>query len=212
MSLGSALYGAGRQAARNHIDKEIEKQIDVAAQEARERVKTHTADYLKQAWASYFISCAVKVALLFTLVILVVFAGLAKPVGAFLAAVLLTFGFAYDVARRKDEIWQIFVLTKQIGPNFKKIARSVVAKSVFEEVLTRANDAKVSRLAHLVWGVSGYRRDDKHDLIAKSVSDIAATALWSDITPFVRVTAFRVFGVMLIYASAAFLAVHWLTH
>jgi hypothetical protein len=212
ISLGSALFGVGRQVARKHIDSEITKQIDAAADEARARVKTHTAEYLNEAWKAYFISCAIKVGLLLALVALVIFAGLAKPVGALLAAVLLVFGFAYDVSKRRKEIWQVFTLARQHGLNIKKIARSIVAKSVFEEVLSHAKDSKVSRLARLVWGVSGYDRDEKYDLIAASVSEIASSALWSDIAPFMKVTLYRTAGIMAIYGVAAFLAVHWLTH
>ena len=212
ISLGSALFGVGRQAARKHIDSEITKQIDAAADEARARVKAHTADYLNDAWKAYFISCAIKVGLLAALVALVIFAGLAKPIGALLAAILLLLGFAYDIAKRRKEIWQVVTLAKEHGLNVKKIARSIVAKSVFEEVLSHAKDAKVSRLARLVWGVSGYDRGEKYDLIAASVSEIASSALWADIAPFVRVTIYRTAGIMAIYGVTAFLAVHWLTH
>jgi len=211
VGFGSALYGAGRKAARNHIDREVDKEIASAAELARQTVKNRTANYLNDAWRSYYISCAVKLLVLCSIIIFVVSADLPRPMGAFLASLLLLLGFAYDVAHRRDEIWQILKLVKSKGLNVKKITRDVVAKSVFEEVLSQANDAKVSRLAHLVWGMSGYNRDEKYDLIAQSVSNIASTAVWTDIAPFMRVTAYRVTGLMIIYAATAFLAVRWLT-
>ena len=211
IGFGSALYGAGRKAARNHIDKEIEKEIENAAVLARETVKNRTATYLNDAWKTYYISSGIKIAVLLAIIILVVSADMPRPVGAILASLLLLLGFTYDVSKRRDEIWQIFQLLRRKGLNIKKIARDLVAKSVFEEVLNEANSAKVSRMAHLVWGVSGYKRDEKYGVIAQSVSDLASTALWSDIAPFVRVTTYRVTGLMIIYAATAFLAVRWLT-
>lgn len=211
VGLGSALYGAGRKAARNHIDKEIEREIAKAASLARDTVKGRTATYLNEAWRDYYISCAIKLFSLAAIIVIVLATDMARPLGALLATLLLLVGFAYDVARRRDEIWQILKLIRSYGLNVKKIAREVVAKSVFEEVLLQTNDVKVSRLAHLVWSMSGYKRDDKYDLIAKSVSQIASDALWSDIAAFVRVTSYRVAGLMAIYAVTAFVAIRWLT-
>lgn len=211
IGVGSALFGAGRQAARNKIDRELEQHIEAAAIEARTQIRQHTSSYLTQAWRSYFISCAVKSALLVGLITLVVLEVITRVQGAIIAGAVLLGGLAYDTITRRKEIAQIWTLIRTHGLKGQTILRTLVTKTVFEEVLSRAQEAKLTRLAQVVWSVSGYKRDEKYTMLATKVSETAATTAWRDIRPFLLVFGVRLFGIMVIYGAFAYSAVTWLT-
>ncbi len=212
ISLAAGL-GASAVAVRNALGKEIDKRADKAVQaaveEAREEIRLQAHTLMSRGFRRFLITTLAKTGVVLFIAALFFFGLISSALAAIGLGISFVAFAGYDVFRSIPTLKFLAGERKKYGWRPRLILSETVSAQVFEQVLERATDAPVDRTESVLMLLSGKKRDDVVERVARAVAEIAATTSWEDIRPIIIRFALRFITLFALY-SALVWGVVWL--
>ena len=197
----------GRKVIAGAIDRKKQSIIRQAALDARERIRGHAEEYLRDSVTRF-----VGVAFIKAVLLLAAWAGYRfglYPHTAFGAAiiVLIAVFLIRDMIVLFPSLRFAASKLRIHGWRPRKTVGEVVAAHVFEQVLVEAQGMEAGRTTRIMLALGGHRMDDMTREIAKEVADIARDTSWHDLRPFVLAAAGKFIALSALYSGFVFLLI-----
>ena len=197
----------GRKVISGAINRKKKSIIHQAAIDARNRIRGHAEEFLRDSIATFVGTVFVKALLLmaawlgyrlgfyphmaFSVSVIVLIA-------AFLVRDIIVF---FPTAR--------FVVSKlhDYGWRPRKTVSEVVAAQVFEQVLAEAQGMEAGRTTRIIMLLGGHKMDDMTREIAREVAGIARETSWHDLRPFILAAAAKFIVLSALYSAFVFILI-----
>ena len=197
----------GRKAISGAVNRKKQALIHQAALEARDRIREHAEDYLRDSIAGFVKAVFIKATLLILAWLGYRF-GL-YPHGILSGTVLLL--IAAFLVRDAIVIFPTLRLavTKlhDNGWRPRTTIGEVVAATVFEQVLAEAEARETGRTTQIMLALAGHKEDEITQEIAREVADIARQTSWHDLRPFLFAAAGKFLTLSALYSVFVFILV-----
>lgn len=197
----------GRKVISGAINRKKKSIIHQAALDARERIRGHAEEYLKDSIAAFVGTVFVK-ALLLMASWLGYRLGLYPHVGFSVSVIVLIIAF---LIRDAVTIFPTarFVAAKlhEYGWRPRKTVSEVVAAHVFDQVLAEAQGMETGRTTRIVMALSGHKMDDMTREIAAEVAGIARETSWHDLRPFMIAATAKFIVLSGLYSAFVFILI-----
>lgn len=198
----------GRAAITSAVNRKKKKIIHQAALDARERIRSHAADYLRESLTQFVQAVFIK-ALLLVLVWIGFRVGLYSHTLFSTATIIL---LALFLLRDAIVIFPTarLVLTKlhAYGWRPRKAVGETVAALVFKQVLEEAETFETGRTTRIILSLAGHNMDDVTREIAEEVAEIARDTSWHDLRPFILASVGKFVILSALYSVFVFLLVN----
>jgi hypothetical protein len=197
----------GRKAISSAVNRKKQKIIHQAAIDARERIRGHASDFLKDSITQFVQAVFIKALLL-------VLAWIGFRIGLYSHAILSTVVvILISCFLLRDAIITFptakLVLSKlrEHGWHPKEAVGETVAALVFQQVLDEADAFEPGRTTRIVLALAGRNRDEMTREIAHEVADIARHTSWHDLRPFVLAAIGKFITLSILYSVFVFILV-----
>lgn len=198
----------GRKYAGRQIERRKEMVITEAAEEARDRIKSHARELMQASTRTFLRRILIK-ALILSLIWFAHWGGLLM--GHALAIVMSgTIGLfvVADVVLNWQMIRLLAAEVRRHGLKPKTALSQAVAARVFEEVLEESDRRNENHWHEkVILALAGKDRTAISREIAQAVADIARETSWADLRPFLIGTGLRLGALTLLYSGFAWLMV-----
>lgn len=198
----------GRKVISGAINRKKQSIIHQAAEDARDRIRGHAEDYLRESITQFVKTVFVK-ALLLMMTWLGYRLGLYPHLAFTIVTILLIAIFLIrDIIVFFPTVRLIATKLHDYGWRPRKTVGEVVAALVFEQVLEEVGELEPGRTTKIMLALGGHNMDEMTKEIAREVANIARETSWHDLRPFMLASAGKFITLSTLYSVFVLSLIH----
>lgn len=198
----------GRAAITSAVNKKKKKIIHQAALEARERIRGHAADYLRESLTQFVQAVFIKALLLILVWIGFRLGFYSHSLFSIVTIILLAVFLIRDAIVVFPTAKLVLTKLRDYGWRPRKAVGETVAALVFKQVVDEAGTFETGRTTRIILSLAGHKMDDVTREIAEEVADIARNTSWHDLRPFLMASIGKFVTLSILYSVFVFLLVN----
>ncbi|WOI52914.1 hypothetical protein [Parvularcula sp. LCG005] len=176
---------ASRKIAAQKVAKKKTEVVDEVAALTRLEIQREAHHYIMISCRRYAIGLLIKIAIVFTLAMLHLYAFIGDTPFIIITSAVLAFLLARDLIKGWPTMKLGIAEIRKHGLSAKTIVSEMVAAQVFDRVLHEASNQKLSTMQTFGLHLAGETQDGFSRQVATAVSDVARDTSWRDLRPFV---------------------------
>lgn len=198
----------GRKAINGAVNRKKQKIIHQAALDARERIRDHAEDYLRNSITQFVQAVFVKALLLISAWLGYRLNFYSHPVLSAIVVILIALFLIRDAIVIFPTVRLVLTKLKEYSWRPRKAIGETVAALVFEQVLEEAEAIEPGRTTRIMLSLAGHKMDELTHEIAQEVANIARDTSWHDLRPFMLAAAGKFVVLSALYSAFVFILVN----
>ncbi|WP_084418406.1 hypothetical protein [Henriciella litoralis] len=198
----------GRKAITTAVNRKKKKIIHQAALDARERIRGHAEEYLRQSITTFVKSVFIKALLLIGAWLGYRLGLYSHSVFSAVIVVLIAVFLLRDAIVTFPTARLVLSKLREYSWRPRKAIGETVAALVFKQVLEEAEAIETGRTTRIILSLAGHKMDDVTREIAEEVANIARDTSWQDLRPFMLAAAGKFVTLSVLYSVFVYVLVH----